>query len=102
MKTRNIPSYLILCNLIAADSQSQEYKGRVRAVLGYHLEVNGRLYARIAPTERTFVLRKCRPGTKYSCVLTILTSPEGFDGKRFVEVRKPRKRLCELVYSGKF
>ena len=85
-----------------------KYKGRVRSVLGYRLEVNGRLSARLGPTSRNFVLKKCRPCIKYSCVLTIITVPGVCDGKRLVEVsyerndKKRAKRCAANTYNVPF
>ena len=48
--------------------------------------MNGRQCARLEPNEKKFVLKKCRQGMKYSCVLVIMTASGVYNGKLLAEV----------------
>lgn len=54
-----------------------EPRGRVRQLQCCRLEVNGRVVARLPAARRTFQLKRCRPGVRYSCVLAVVTKPDG-------------------------
>lgn len=55
-------------------------RGRVRRLRGYRLEVNGRVYARVAADKTSMTLRKCKSGMKYTCVLVAISGPEKMEG----------------------
>ena len=51
-------------------------RGRVRHLKGFRLEVNGRVYARLAANKTSITLKKCKSGMKYTCVVVVITGPE--------------------------
>ena len=55
-------------------------RGRVRHLKGFRLEVNGRVYARLAANKTSITLKKCKSGMKYTCVVVVTTGPEKIDG----------------------
>lgn len=54
--------------------------GRVRHLKGFRVEVNGRVYARLAANKTRITLKKCKSGMKYTCVIVVMTSPDKSDG----------------------
>ena len=55
-------------------------RGRVRHLKGFRVEVNGRVYARLAANKTSITLKKCKSGMKYTCVVVAMTCPEQSDG----------------------
>ena len=55
-------------------------RGRVRHLKGFRVEVNGRVYARLAANKTNITLKKCKSGMKYTCVVVVMTCPERSDG----------------------
>ena len=51
-------------------------RGRVRHLKCFRVEVNGRVYSRVAANKTSITLKKCKSGMKYSCVVVAITSPE--------------------------
>ena len=51
-------------------------RGRVRHLKGCRVEVNGRVYARLAANKTSITLKKCKSGMKYTCVVVVITGPE--------------------------
>lgn len=65
---------------VVVDSQSSldedPARGRVRHLKGFRVEVNGRVYARLAANKTSITLKKCKSGMKYTCVVVAITCPE--------------------------
>ena len=59
-------------NAVGADPA----RGRVRHLKGFRVEVNGRVYARLAANKTNITLKKCKSGMKYTCVVVVMTCPE--------------------------
>lgn len=55
-------------------------RGRIRQLKGFRVEVNGRVYARLAASKTDITLKKCKSGMKYTCVVVVMTCPEKSDG----------------------
>lgn len=70
-------------------------RGRVRLLRGYRLEVNGRVYARVAADKTSVTLRKCKSGMKYTCVLVAISGPEKMQGCQ----GKVSKRIVLVIFS---
>lgn len=76
---RNVFScYTVVDSQCAAGEDSA--RGRVRHLKGFRLEVNGRVYARLAANKTSITLKKCKSGMKYTCVVVVITGPEKIDG----------------------
>jgi len=69
-------------------------RGRVRHLKGFRVEVNGRVFARLAASKTNITLRKCKSGMKHTCVVVVMTCPEKSDGHQ----RKVRTN-AGLIYS---
>ena len=69
-------------------------RGRVRHLKGFRLEVNGRVYARLAANKTSITLKKCKSGMKYTCVVVVITGPEKTDGCQ----RKVRSAVYLFVH----
>ena len=65
---------------VVVDSQSSLGEdpacGRVRHLKGFRVEVNGRVYSRLAANKTSITLKKCKSGMKYTCVVVAITCPE--------------------------
>ena len=57
-------------------------RGRVRHLKGYRVEVNGRVYARLAANTTNITLKKCKSGMKYTCLVVVMSCPEKSDGQQ--------------------
>ena len=57
-------------------------RGRVRHLKGYRVEVNGRVYARLAANTTNITLKKCKSGMKYTCVVVVMSCPEKSDAQQ--------------------
>ena len=73
-------------------------RGRVRRFKGYRVEVNGRVYARLAANKTNITLKKCKSGMKYTCVVVVMTCPEKSDGHQ----RKVRTTANLLIQVNFF
>ena len=72
---RNVFScYTVVDSQCAAGGDSA--RGRVRHLKGFRLEVNGRVYARLAANKTSITLKKCKSGMKYTCVVVVITGSE--------------------------
>ncbi|KAJ7382966.1 hypothetical protein OS493_031742 [Desmophyllum pertusum] len=54
-------------------------RGRVRHLKGFRVEVNGRVYARLAANKTNITLKKCKSAMKYTCVVVVMTCPDKSD-----------------------
>ena len=70
-------------------------RGRVRRLRGYRLEVNGRVYARLAADKTSITLRKCKSSMKYTCVLVAISGPEKMEGCQ----GKVRNLILLVIFS---
>ena len=83
---------------------SDPARGRVRHLKGFRVEVNGRVYARLAANKTNVTLKKCKSGMKYTCVVVVMTCPEQSVGHQ----RKVRRTgglissLAQLMTSSRF
>ena len=73
-------------------------RGRVRRLKGYRVEVNGRVYARLAANKTNITLKKCKSGMKYTCVVVVMTCPEKSGGHQ----RKVRTTANLLIQVNFF
>ena len=88
---------MFVCDAVVASRSTVEEdpaRGRVRHLKGYRVEVNGRVYARLAANKTNITIKKCKSGMKYTCVVVVMTCPEKSDGQQ----RKVRTN-ARLIYS---
>ncbi|EDO43307.1 predicted protein [Nematostella vectensis] len=68
------PAALHLDYAVRQTAERHDYRGRIRSIRGYVLDVNVREVTRLAPNKRSYTLKRCKPGMKYTCQLKVTTN----------------------------
>ena len=78
-------------------------RGRVRHLKGFRVEVNGRVYARLAANKTNITLKKCKSAMKYTCVVVVMTCPDKSDvHQRKVRIKRFYTITNYLLSNGVF
>lgn len=88
-----------MCDAVVASRSAvceDPSRGRVRHLKGFRVEVNGRVYARLAANKTNITLKKCKSGMKYTCVVVVMTCPEKSDGHQR-KVRTTANLLIQVI-----
>lgn len=88
-----------MCDAVVASRSAvceDPSRGRVRHLKGFRVEVNGRMYARLAANKTNITLKKCKSGMKYTCVVVVMTCPEKSDGHQR-KVRTTANLLIQVI-----